>query len=78
MQKWWPANENTWKEFVDVENAQEAEFREPYADKANDGWSLINVLRAALCPLMSWWTYPKVWTFCFGFFYWTGASSIWT
>ena len=49
MQKWWPANENTWKEFVDGENAQEAEFREPYADKANGGWSVINVHRAASC-----------------------------
>ena len=37
------------KEFVDGENAQEAEFREPNADKANGGWSVINVHRAASC-----------------------------
>ena len=38
MAKCWALNRYTWGEYVDREEAQEAEFRELYADLANDGW----------------------------------------
>ena len=38
MQNWWQLNNYTWNEHVGRENAQEAEFRELYADMAHDGW----------------------------------------
>ena len=38
MAKWWALNRYTWSEHTDWEDAQEAEFRELYADMVNDGW----------------------------------------
>ena len=35
--KWWTLNRSTWSEHVDREDAQEAEFRELYADMTSDG-----------------------------------------
>ena len=38
MRKWWTLNRYTWSGHVDREDAQEAEFRELYADMTSDGW----------------------------------------
>ena len=38
MAKWWRLNRYTWSEYVDRREAQEVEFRELFADMANDGW----------------------------------------
>ena len=38
MQKWLVINNCTWSDRVERENAQEADFRELYADMAIDGW----------------------------------------
>ena len=38
MAKWWALDRYTWSEYVDREDAQEAEFRVLYADMTKDGW----------------------------------------
>ena len=38
LAKWWGLHRYTWNEYVVRREAQEEEFREMYADMANDGW----------------------------------------